>query len=209
DSGQLVARAVAPAGSALAAELAGSRVSPDELALGIVPAVTARAAERVRAAGVLVAAARSNGRIVGSVELLRATGEFDEREHALAELVAAQLGLASRSFATAHGADGDGRARTLELAGEALAAGPDVRRAARQAARVAAEATGARGAALWRAGGERGIELLALHGPAEASLDRAAELAHAALATWRPLAVDEDPGLPDGALFAASIRLGE
>ena len=58
---------------------------------------------------------------------------------------------ARRPHARARGgrARGSGGYR-LELAGEALAAGGDARRTAQQAVRIAVEATGARGGALWR-----------------------------------------------------------
>ena len=62
-----------------------------------------------------------------------------------------------------------------------------------------ADATGALGAALWLAGGERGIELVASHGAAASGLDRAEELARAALEAWRPLALERSDGLPDDA----------
>jgi serine phosphatase RsbU (regulator of sigma subunit) len=203
--GTLVARAVAPLHSALAAELAGSRVPPDEL-----EDAAARVADRARTAGVVVPA-RIGERIVGSIELLRAVRPFDAEEHGLADLAAAQLALTVRML----GSDGSGpavetRALALEGAGEALAAGADARRAAQQAVRVAANATGARGAAIWRASPERGAELVALYGSAaEGTLDRAGELARAALETWRPLTVEESEALPDGSDHAATIHLGQ
>ena len=49
--GDLAARAVAPQGSSLGAEVAGTRVSCDSVAVGGVSGPTARAAERVQAAG--------------------------------------------------------------------------------------------------------------------------------------------------------------
>src|SRR3954447_13855426 len=67
----LAARAVAPTGSALAAEVAGSRASRAEVEAGEVPAPTRRVAERIRAAGVLVEAARTGGHAVASLELVR------------------------------------------------------------------------------------------------------------------------------------------
>src|SRR4051812_12107314 len=69
--GQLVARALAPEGSALGAEVAGTRASSEAVASGEVPEPTRRAAERVRAAGLHVVVARAAGRVVGSVELVR------------------------------------------------------------------------------------------------------------------------------------------
>src|ERR1700712_3437270 len=57
--GQLVARAIAPEASALGAEMAGTRVDCERVVAGEVPEPTRRAAERVRAAGVLVVLARA------------------------------------------------------------------------------------------------------------------------------------------------------
>jgi hypothetical protein len=75
--GQLVARAMAPEGSALAAEVAGTRADCEAVVAGAVPEPTRRAAERARAAGVLVVLAYASGRVVGSVELVRVADDFD------------------------------------------------------------------------------------------------------------------------------------
>ena len=146
--GHLAARAVAPEGSALGAEVAGTR-SPCERAAGEAPEPIRRAAERVRAAGMIAVPARAGGRVVGSVELLRVAAQFNDDDRALADLVAAQLALAVRTLAP-EVAGARRRAKWLELAGEALAAGGDARRAAQQAVRIAMETTGARAGALWR-----------------------------------------------------------
>jgi len=210
-TGMLVARAVAPADSAFAAELAGSRVPPEELADGQVPPSTLKVAERSGASGILVVPARVRDRVVAAVELLRADEPFDSAERALTELAAAQLALVvGRLGVSAASAGADGRVRTLEAAGEALAAGADTRRAAQQAVRLASDATGATGAALWRTSAERGAEVVALFGDAvEGVLDRAGELAREALTGWRPLAVEHDEALPDDARYAASVQLGQ
>ena len=65
-AGDLVARAVAPDGSALGAEIAGTRAPSDTVDAGEVPEPTRRAAVRAGAAGVAVAAARTGGRVAGS-----------------------------------------------------------------------------------------------------------------------------------------------
>src|SRR5580765_2713251 len=74
--GSLASRAVAPETSALAAELAGSHAGSHEVEEGAIPAPTRRAAERLRAAGVLVEAARIDGRVVGSMELVCVAAPF-------------------------------------------------------------------------------------------------------------------------------------
>ena len=73
----------------------------------------------------------------------------------------AQVALAVRTLAHGRFRARQPRARWLELAGEALAAGGDPHRAAQQAVRLAVETTGARGGALWRVGREPARELVA------------------------------------------------
>src|SRR5512146_2521020 len=96
----LVARAVAPPASALAAELEGSRVPladvPGEFVAeheGL-PAATRRAAEHMRAGAALFVPAQAADRLVGSVELLRAGEAFGAGELAVARLAASQLAVA-------------------------------------------------------------------------------------------------------------------
>src|SRR5580765_4162010 len=79
-TGELVGRAVAPASSPLAGELAGSRVTPEALEIE----------EAVEAGGrVLVMPARVGGRLVGALELHRSQGEFDDEACWLAQLAGA------------------------------------------------------------------------------------------------------------------------
>ena len=197
--GTLAARCVAPAASALGAELAGSR--------GV--DATTRAAERTRAAGLLAVPAVAAGRTVGSVELVRIGEDFSPEERTLADLVAAQLALAVRTLAADGGAVAGGRrVRWLELAGDALAAGGDGRRAAAEAVRIAVEATAARGGALWRIGGDR-PELVASAGPVEAGLDGAADRVAGAEGAWQAPAVERDDRLPAGATHVATLTLGQ
>jgi serine phosphatase RsbU (regulator of sigma subunit) len=205
--GQLVARAMAPEGSALGAEVAGTRAACEAVLAGEVPEPTRRAAERVQAAGVLVVLARAAGRVVGSVELVRIGGDFDDDDRAVADLVGAQVALAVRTLAPDIGT-ASSRAKWLELAGDALAAGGDAHRAAQQTVRVAVETTGARGGALWHVEGER-PELIASLGPVEAGLDRAAEIVGEVIETWRPTSIEHDPALPGRATHVATLALGQ
>jgi serine phosphatase RsbU (regulator of sigma subunit) len=155
DSGGVTARAVHAASAALRAELEGSR-----LGVGAVPAdernellqlprPLRHLAERLGAAGVLQLPVRDGPAVVGSLELLRRGGEFDERERRLAAAAADEIALARRAFG-----DGDASAVAapdlLGLAGDALAAGSDETRAADQVATLAAEATGAKACLIWR-----------------------------------------------------------
>jgi len=206
--GQLVARALAPEGSALGAEVAGTRAACEAVLAGEVPEPTRRAAERVRAAGVLVVLARAAGRVVGSVELVRIGDDFEDDDRAIADLLGAQVALAVRSLAPEPGTSTT-RAKWLELAGDALAAGGDAHRAAQQTVRVAAETTGARGGVLWRVRAEGAHEVIVSFGPVEGGLDRAAELVREAVDTWRPATVDDVPGLPGRATHVATLALGQ
>ncbi len=205
--GQLVARAIAPEGSSLGAEVTGTRTGCEGVAAGEVPESTRRAAGRAKAAGVLVVAARAAGRVVGSVELVRITEEFDDDDHAMAELVGAQVALAVRAHAPEAGTAAS-RAKWLELAGDALAAGGDAQRAGQQTLRVAVETTGAQGGALWRVD-EDTTELVAMLGPIEAGLERAAELVREAVGAWRPTVIEHDERLPGRAAHVATLALGE
>jgi serine phosphatase RsbU (regulator of sigma subunit) len=180
----LVARAVAPADSPRAAELSGSRVptdyepGPDGLFLP----------------------ARVGGRLLGAIELV---GDLDAAAQTLAELVAAHLAFALRQRP---GEVPESLLVSLRRTGEALAAGADPERAARQALRAAAGATGAQQAVIWRSAGDE-LEPLAWDGEWQtASLDSARTLALEARSSWQPLLVDGDP--PDFPC-TVSIRLGE
>src|SRR5581483_5338334 len=128
DGGELVARAVAPEASAVAAETAGTRTSSDRIADGLPSEAVAQAVEAVAAGGVLVEAARAGGRLVGSLELVRAQ-PFGETERAVAQLVAAQL---------AHAVAGCARSRPRAPRGVARPGRRSARRGRRSAAGCAA-----------------------------------------------------------------------
>ncbi|HST17184.1 MAG TPA: SpoIIE family protein phosphatase [Gaiellaceae bacterium] len=205
--GLLAALAVEPAGSALAAELAGTTVPPGRLDEEGAPEATRRAADRVRAAGVLAVPARAEGHVVGSVEAVRISAPFDEREQAVAELAAAQMGLAVRLLRPDAFAPSIPRGRALGLAGDALAAGGDLRQAAQQAVLIAVEASGAAAGALWR-GAPVAPELAAAAGLSDDVLHTAAELAAQAL-DGRASALRSDPRLPPELSSVAAFPLGQ
>lgn len=196
--GLLAARTVAPETSPLGAELAGSRAEGEPGEDGVPVGPTARAAERVGAAGMVAAAARSTGRVVGVVELVRVAREFGPEERAVADLAAAQLAFAVRT----HGAAGGGASRParhlLELAGDALGAGGDPARTAQQVLRVALDATGARAGALWRLGDAHGPRLVASVGAGAAAAPDSE-----AVDRWPPTLTEA----PDGGR-AATVALG-
>jgi len=182
--GALVARAVAPADSPLSAEVTGSR-----LEIGADPGPDR-----------LLVPARAGGRVVGALELV---GDLDAQGLVLAELVASHLALA---LSRLPGGPAEDRLPSLRRAGEALAAGAEPERTARQALREAALATRAQRGAIWRALGE-GLEPLAWEGICEdAAADRARTLALEARSAWQPLLLDRDPL---DSCWTVSVRLGE
>ena len=214
----LVARAVASASEALAAELEGERYAAEELPadavseLGELPPGIAAAAARIAAVGALLIPLRWDGSPLGSLELLRSTIAFDAAELAVARLAAAQLALVLRTGTPAEGGSPLAADEVLRLAGDALAAGSDEREVAEQVARLAAEATGATAALLWRVGDEREHEpvLLATHGVDEA-VDTAAAVApvERTLASRQPVRIEGGSGLPAGAVVCAVLLLGQ
>ncbi|HET8607858.1 MAG TPA: SpoIIE family protein phosphatase [Gaiellaceae bacterium] len=212
----LVARAVAPADSAPAAELEGSRLplaeAPDELVVDseLLPAATRRAAARVHADAALFVPARAADRVVGSVEVLGAGagGRFDAGGVALAQLAATQLAVAVSALGdrpTDGRVDGSG---VLELAGEALSAGADEARAATGIVTAARAATGASAAVVWLAGEELTLVAGAGVAPQDERLETAREAAGRALAVWRPLELEPGEALPAGARYSATLPLG-
>ncbi|MGN6797706.1 MAG: SpoIIE family protein phosphatase, partial [Gaiellaceae bacterium] len=207
--GALVARSVAPEASALAAEVAGTRVHADGLADGLASEAVTRVADRV-GADVLAVPAFAGERLVGAVEALR-DDPFGDADRALAAIAAAQVGLAVRSLAPGtHSAVGFRRIAWLELAGEALAAGWDPQRTGEQALRVAAAATGARAGILWRLDPDGLPAHLASFGDLAATLPRAAELAAEAIdgGGRLPLAVRAESELPASLSNVATMPLG-
>jgi serine phosphatase RsbU (regulator of sigma subunit) len=212
DSGGVTARAVHAASAALRAELEGSRLAPDA-------APTEERDERSRLSGplrrladrfgaVLQLPVHDGAAVVGSLELLRRRGDFDERERRLARAAADEIALARRAFGD--GGPSAGLAPDLlELAGDALAAGSDEARAAEQVATLAAEATGARACLIWRYE-RQGPVLAALSGPAlPAAPEIALEAAQRAQEGPGSYSVDrvDVPEAPDGALV--TLQLGE
>jgi serine phosphatase RsbU (regulator of sigma subunit) len=155
---ELFARAVHAGSSAVAAELEGTRlpagavpVEEGDIPVGELPAALRKAAERARAAAVHVYPVFIRGKPLATLELYRAEGEFTSRELTLGRLAAVHLGLAVQVGREPGSGNGrDGGAAGLELFGEALAAGADETETAEQVVRLASEATGAVGAALWR-----------------------------------------------------------
>ncbi|MFL5921629.1 MAG: SpoIIE family protein phosphatase [Gaiellaceae bacterium] len=207
DSGGLTARAVHAASAALRAELEGSRLGPDAIPAEArdeplqLPGPLRRVAERIGSGGVLQLPVLEADAVVGSLELLRRGGDFDERERRLALAAAEEVALARRAFG-----DGDGSAAAapdlLGLAGDALAAGSDETRAADQVATLAAEATGARACLVWRYE-PQGAVLAAMSGSA---LETASGLDAVRRSRGAPSSLSLEP-LDEGALV--TLQLGE
>ncbi len=204
----LSARAVAPAASARAAQLEGSRLrlEPGD---GAVPAAVHATAERLHARGAVFARALAGERVVGSVELYR-PDPFAAAGEEVARFGATQLALALHALGAPRVSRDEPAAGVLELVGEALAAGVDERLAAGEIVGVAARATGAAAAALWLTGAG-GLELVAVEGaaPEDERLEGARELAERALGTWQPLAAEPADALPAGAASVVTLQLGE
>ena len=210
EDGRLEAKAVAPSGSALGAELAATHVSADAGAATRISEPTRRAAARARAGGTLAVPALVRDRIVGSLEAVRIGSAFGEAERALAGLAATQLALAVRSHASGGSARSAlARDRLLGLAGDALAAGADVDRSARQAVRIAVDAAAARAGALWRRSRGGAPELAWAHGLPEDAIRSAAGLAETSLRERRPPAVSADGRLPAGLRQVVALPLGQ
>jgi serine phosphatase RsbU (regulator of sigma subunit) len=157
-SGGLPARGVWSASAALAAELEGSCLLLDDLALeeqserdGL-PAPTRRLAERSSAGGVLMVPALADDRVLASLELMRPGEPFTAAERMLAQIAVHQAGLLVRAFELPNGSvSGDtGLSAALELAGRALTAGTEEARSAERIARLAAEVTHADSCVVWR-----------------------------------------------------------
>jgi serine phosphatase RsbU (regulator of sigma subunit) len=213
EAGQLKARAVWAASPAVAAELEGSRFPAAELPPGEgddlagLPAAIRRAAERAHLGAVLQVPVVLDGGPVASLELMRPRGRFGADERVLARLLAHQVGLAVRAFGS-EGPEAENGAGTLELAGEALAAGADELRTAEQVTRLAAEAMGAEAALLWRTNGEEEEAKLVGSfgiGETETAVTAALAAAERALEDPRPVTVET---LPD-AQASATILLGQ
>jgi serine phosphatase RsbU (regulator of sigma subunit) len=155
----LVARGVHAASPALAAELQGTRLPaaavPEEeqdLETGELPEPLARVARRIHAEVVTIYPLVIGSRPAATLELYRSRGQFSPRKRMLGRLAAAHVGIAVRLERASVGGDGNRNpgASSLELFGEALAAGADETETAEHVVRIAADATGADGAALWR-----------------------------------------------------------
>jgi len=164
---RLVARTLAGS-SALTAEIEGSRVAAalpeveiDDVA-ELPPGLRA-IADRAGAAAALVVPVRVDGRVVGALELFRSGGGFGVGEREAARVAAAQVALILR--AETNGMASGAPASALMLAAEGLSAGGDDARGPDRIVRLAADATRASGAAIWRSAAE-GLTRLAAIGTA-------------------------------------------
>lgn len=213
----LNACAVATGSAAVGAELEGSRLPLEDVPahevgrLEQLPESVRQAAERVRASSVLLIPVHVNGRVEGSLELMRRGDVFDASERRLARLAAGQAVLAIRAFAD-RASDGEVDAEaTLGVAGEALAAGADELRMAEEITRFATEATSALAGLLWRRSEEGLLELVASVGTAAAdsALQPAVAAAERALLGGQAVAVEQVGGLPGSATLSATLQLGQ
>jgi serine phosphatase RsbU (regulator of sigma subunit) len=215
---RLNACAVAATSTAVAVELAGSHWSladlpEEEVAESArLPSAVRRAAERVRAPFVVLLPVYVDGQARGSLELMRARLPFDEAERRIARLAAGQAALALRAFAP--GATAGRRIDTgasLELVGEALAAGGDESTMAKQVTRLTVEATGAVAGLLWRRQEDGRLKLAGSFGPGVEEAERAVASAAAerALNGRRAVVVETIGELRGDSSLAATLQLGQ
>ena len=186
ERGELVAQAVWGATPAFTAQLAASRRKPG--------------ADGHEDGGVLRLPVRSDGRVVGELEVRRLRRPFRAAESRLAETAAAQAGIVLAALEL-QAQDSMTREHVLQLVGDALAAPTAGAESAEQIVRLAREATGAAGAVIWRITDGDAIELLASDPPLESG--RVDELhAPATRALEARGQTKLDPGL-------VTLRLGE
>jgi serine phosphatase RsbU (regulator of sigma subunit) len=211
----LTARAVHASSASLRAELEGSRLAPDAIPgeerddPTELPRPLRLAAEQLAPAAVLQLPVRDGSTVVGSLELMRRRGAFDERRRLVARSAAAEVALARRAYG-----DGDGAQVSapdlLALVGDALAAGSDEARASDQVAALAAEATGAVACLVWRYAVDEPV-LAAISGPAaSASPPVALDAVRQAQATGSPVTLERlAEKLPGGGMALATLQLGQ
>jgi serine phosphatase RsbU (regulator of sigma subunit) len=193
--GSLVARLVRASSSAIAAEIEGLRAGSVETAVELV-----RGLLDTDAVGLTVPL-DANGD-AGALALARRAGPFDREATGIAMLAGDLAWLATR-LCDDGAAVGRELGGPLDVAGDALAAVADDEAAAARLARLAATASGADGACLWRLrAGE--LEIEGAHGALEpdANLERAAR---AILGEHRSLAVHGDGGKGE----LVTLQLGE
>jgi serine phosphatase RsbU (regulator of sigma subunit) len=202
DGQSLDAAGLATTTQSVGAELEGTRfpiaeLEPDEVdEADKLPAPVARAAHRLQARGILQIPLHP-----GVVELLRTDAPFDPLERSIARVASVQAGLAVQAFDSAKTARVDGLA--LALAGDALAAGADVRETARHIVRVSAAATGARASVLWQRAEAGSLQLVASSGlgpETDGTIAYAREAAEHA---------DGAEQLADGSGVSVALRLGQ
>jgi serine phosphatase RsbU (regulator of sigma subunit) len=212
--GRATALGVATASEALAAELARSGFAVGELPeheesdLQRIPVGVRSAAERAGASVVLVLPVHVDGRVRGSLELLRAGDPFDAGERRLARLAAGQAALAFRAFGGERVTeDGMRSERLLTLVGDALAAGADGSRTAEELVRFALDGTNAEGALLWARADDGALELVASAG-AEVIIGSARTAAEQALSGRTAVSIERLDGSTSAALQLGQPPIG-
>ena len=216
-SGDLRLRAVAARSEAVGAELQGSSFAGAELPreegsdLEALPAAVRAAAGRVHANVVCLLPVWIAGRPAASLEVMRTGDAFGLEELTLARVAAAQLSLALVAFGAGNGS-GPAHAspeHALGIAGEALAAGHDETRVANQIAHLAAEATGAEAAQLWRLTAEAELVPVVSTGALgpEQTQETAARAARRVLEGQSAVAETRDETFPQAPTLV-TVRLG-
>jgi serine phosphatase RsbU (regulator of sigma subunit) len=212
--GAIEAVAVATRSEALAAELSGSPVALDalpqneETELDRMPTAVRRTAERAGASAVVLLPVHVDGRVRGSLEVMRAGEAFDDAERRFARLAAAQASLAIRAFGGNGGEGGPLEAEALlTLVGDALAAGADESRTAGQLTRFAVDGTQAQSALLWGRGEDGQLELVASAG-ADGDAGAGRSAAERALGGRAAVVVEQLDGTTSAAVALGQPAIG-
>lgn len=199
----LAARAVVSGSAALGAVLEGSRlraadVSGEADEAGDLPPTLRAAAAQAGVEAALLVPVSVDGRLAGTLELMRPRQSFTAEERLLARLAADHVATAIRAFGPGlrdGGAD-TATGHVLDLTGEALVVGADEQETAGEVARVTVEATSADGCLVWRDDADEGLSLVAGHGATEALFEgKALSLAEHALSISGAASVEQVPGL--------------
>lgn len=167
----LEAHTVAAASASVAAELQGSRVD-DEGTAEDGRSIGRRLGLAVSIEFPIATADHELGRL----ELLRRAGAFSAEERAFAGLAAEHAAVALAGLDRNGNRQPLAAAGLLRLGGDALATGLDERRTAEEIARLAAQATAARGAVVWRLDDDlrpRAAGLFGVNDPDESEIARA------------------------------------
>ena len=188
DGRWLLTRAVSSASEALTAELRGSRLPVAEMPAGELdesdrlPDVVRAGAERAGGGAIVLVPVVSRGRPIATLELTRSGATFDSGERRFVRLAAYQVAAAVRAFGPKDAeATAVERRATLDLAGEALAAGADRLRTDAEVVRLVRRLDGVTSTLLWKRTDDGGVAQVASSGSTGTDAGSLHELARRAI----------------------------